>query len=570
MTKAKYSVNGEPQTYKYAYKSAYDDGIKAVTLPNGKTDTVTTDNFGRMTKHTLNTTNAIEDVITYKSSKSRPGAYYTTPFVSQMECKAGSGVYARYTYEYDANRNITSIYDYGTLKASYDYDGLNRLVREQIPNKSVTVFLYDKEGNITCKKIFDYETHWNKPTYELFESTEGQTVNYSYMQSGNKDRLLSYNGSGELTYDSYGNPKQWFKHGSDSSEIKYALGWSQVNRLTEITDTDNNQKYVYTYDYNGIRTSKQVGNTLHKYYLDGSNIIAETRTTNGVVSKLKYYYGTMGLVGFNYNGTDYYYQKNVQGDIVRIYNNSGTLYGEYRYDAWGKCTVVTDKNGIASINPFRYRGYYLDNETGLCYLNSRYYDPTLGRFLSPDRLDYLDPETLGGLNLYAYCNNNPVMYVDPSGTIAIATIVMIIFATVLTIVGGVIGGIVASNNGADGWGIAAAVLLGMSMGFAAAGLIFAVGGAVLSVIYGTSYLILGLKATQIFAIGALMYNFTAMVVAPIYGITMIAIDFKNDPYKPDEPGETPRHPADKHRKSKLFVSKEERDYYDIGRRRIMA
>lgn len=67
-----------------------------------------------------------------------------------------------------------------------------------------------------------------------------------------------------------------------------------------------------------------------------------------------------------------------------------------------------------------------------------------------------------------------------------------------------------------------------------------------------------------------MYNFTAMVVAPIYGITMIAIDFKNDPYKPDEPGETPRHPADKHRKSKLFVSKEERDYYDIGRRRIMA
>ena len=183
-----------------------------------------------------------------------------------------------------------------------------------------------------------------------------------------------------------------------------------------------------------------MGNTLHNYYLDGSNIIAETRTTGGVVSKLKYYYGTMGLVGFNYNGTDYYYQKNIQGDIVRIYNNSGTLYGEYRYDAWGKCTIITDLSGIATINPFRYRGYYIDNETGLCYLNSRYYDPTVGRFLSPDSLEYLGPEDLGGLNLYNYCNNNPVMYTDPSGN-SFALISFLIGLGIAAAIGATVGAV---------------------------------------------------------------------------------------------------------------------------------
>ena len=211
-----------------------------------------------------------------------------------------------------------------------------------------------------------------------------------------------------------------------------------------------------------------MGNTLHNYYLDGSNIIAETRTTGGVVSKLKYYYGTMGLVGFNYNGTDYYYQKNIQGDIVRIYNNSGTLYGEYRYDAWGKCTIITDLSGIATINPFRYRGYYLDNETGLCYLNSRYYDPAVGRFLSPDSLEYLEPEDLGGLNLYSYCNNNPVNYYDPEGHIAMWLILALAGAIAGAIVGGFYGGLTAAANGQNvGFGILIGAFSGLIMGFAA-------------------------------------------------------------------------------------------------------
>ena len=91
------------------------------------------------------------------------------------------------------------------------------------------------------------------------------------------------------------------------------------------------------------------------------------------------------------------------------------LVGQYAYDTWGNCAILQDTNGIATLNPFRYRGYYYDTETELYYLKSRYYDPETGRFISPDDISYLDPETIGGLNLYAYCLNNPIMYVDPTG-----------------------------------------------------------------------------------------------------------------------------------------------------------
>ena len=124
-----------------------------------------------------------------------------------------------------------------------------------------------------------------------------------------------------------------------------------------------------------------------------------------------------------YNGAKYWYDKNLQGDIVGIRNSAGTLVAQYVYDAWGKILRITDKDGndvsgnpdhIANINPFRYRGYYYDVETGWYYLNTRYYDPNVGRFLSPDVILGANGG-LQGYNLFAYCNNNPVMFADPSG-----------------------------------------------------------------------------------------------------------------------------------------------------------
>ncbi len=121
---------------------------------------------------------------------------------------------------------------------------------------------------------------------------------------------------------------------------------------------------------------------------------------------------------YQYNGADYYYRKNLFGDVLAIYDSDGTVVAEYLYDAWGKnLPLVGDEtNEIKKVNPIRYRSYYYDTETGFYYLESRYYDPEIGRFLNADTLGYLgEGEELNKYNLFVYCGNNPVMYSDPTG-----------------------------------------------------------------------------------------------------------------------------------------------------------
>ncbi len=203
------------------------------------------------------------------------------------------------------------------------------------------------------------------------------------------------------------------------------LEWKESS-LVGITDETANKKYEYTYNADGLRTGKTVDGVKHEYYLSCSKILAETRESGGTKKLIKYYYDDTGVVGFNLDGTDYYFVKSMQGDVEKIYSASGELKAEYSYDSWGKCTIKQSVSGIAEANAFRYRGYYFDGESGLYYLNSRYYDPIIGRFISPDSLDYLDPSAVGGLNLYAYCGNNPIMYVDPEGKFLISSIVLTI------------------------------------------------------------------------------------------------------------------------------------------------
>ena len=156
------------------------------------------------------------------------------------------------------------------------------------------------------------------------------------------------------------------------------------------------------------------------YTVDGSKILSEQRTdeeTGNVIRTIYYVCDANGQpVGMKYNGVQYWYRKNMQGDVVRILNASGAEVVSYAYDAWGKVLSVSGSlsSTVGAANPFRYRGYYYDTETGWYYLNSRYYDPNVGRFLSPDTILGANGGLLG-YNLYAYCNNNPVMFSDPSG-----------------------------------------------------------------------------------------------------------------------------------------------------------
>ena len=114
--------------------------------------------------------------------------------------------------------------------------------------------------------------------------------------------------------------------------------------------------------------------------------------------------------------TAYYFLKNLQGDIIAIVNENRETVARYRYDAWGVCTIISDTSNcnIATINPFRYRGYYYDTETGFYYLQSRYYDPVVGRFLNRDAVIGANGSIVG-YNSFAYCDNNPVIKYDPTG-----------------------------------------------------------------------------------------------------------------------------------------------------------
>ena len=139
-------------------------------------------------------------------------------------------------------------------------------------------------------------------------------------------------------------------------------------------------------------------------------------------NEMRFIYDANGICGIDHNSSQYFFRKNAQGDITHIYSIDGSLVAMYVYDAWGNHRVLNPDGtdnlvpySIGHLNPFRYRGYYFDTVTGLYYLQTRYYDPETGRFISQDDFSYLAPETINGLNLYAYCSNNPILYKDGLG-----------------------------------------------------------------------------------------------------------------------------------------------------------
>ena len=188
----------------------------------------------------------------------------------------------------------------------------------------------------------------------------------------------------------------------------------------------------FTYNDSGIRTSKTVNGVTTTYYLDGSRIVGEE--TNGNITV--YFYDSLGLpIGFGYNASTYgldvfevyWYEKNLQGDIVAIYNHVGTKLLTYTYDAWGACYTTNASSSVPTVvtnNPFRYRGYYYDNDLSLYYLNARYYDGNTGRFISAEPNVYNGGFDRGsGLlscNVYVYCANNPITNIDYTGEWAIS------------------------------------------------------------------------------------------------------------------------------------------------------
>ena len=309
-------------------------------------------------------------------------------------------------YTYDGRGNIleicTKALDTGkvTDHMLYTYNGMNQVIREEDAVRGTTyTYTYDLGGNLLENK-----------KYYLVNGVEELrgTDTYTY-SSGWKDQLTSFNGKA-ITYDAMGNPLSY---------MGMNLTWEKGRQLKTLKKSGTLSQYVY--DNDGRRIQKTVGDKVIRFYLDGDKIIAQKEEGG---ERMDFLYDEKGTpFAFEYQGKMYFYQTNLQGDIIGIVDSKGSQVVVYRYDAWGEVLVSSDASGfgLAKINPLRYRGYYYDQETGLYYLQTRYYDPKVRRFLNADDASVLtkDPEQLTEKNLYAYCDDNPVMYRDDAGMFVI-------------------------------------------------------------------------------------------------------------------------------------------------------
>lgn len=204
---------------------------------------------------------------------------------------------------------------------------------------------------------------------------------------------------------------------------------------------------TYTYDSTGMRIKKTAGGVTTTYHVMNGVCYGETRSDG---KNLQYVFDENGrVIGFRVQESGgsnrYYFVFNAQGDVVQLLHASGNVVANYTYDTWGRCTVTSGTGGtlsatdIGNINPFRYRGYYYDTETGLYYLQSRYYDPVVGRFVNADS-SLGGNQSVVGNNLFTYCSNNPVNYCDPDGRFVITgtvalLVIDIFFVSAIAVVG---------------------------------------------------------------------------------------------------------------------------------------
>ena len=299
-------------------------------------------------------------------------------------------------YDYDANGNIIRVYENDIQRVRYYYDGLNRLVREDnnYIDKTIT-YCYDKCGDILSKSEYALTS----------AETLGEPVNtvtYSYTDANFKNAVTQY-GDDVIVYDASGNP---------TSYRGYTMTWAKGRQLASLSG--NGKSMSFKYDNAGIRTSKTVSGVETKYTYLGGTLVSQ-KTGDEVIN---FAYSAGGApYGFSYNGQSYFYLLNLQGDVIGIYDGSGNVVVRYTYDSWGKVISVTGSlaDTVGVKNPLRYRGYYYDVETKLYYLQSRYYDPETCRFINADSLLVAGDDYIQGVNMFAYCQNNPVMYSDPSG-----------------------------------------------------------------------------------------------------------------------------------------------------------
>ena len=355
-------------------------------------DTFTTTNVkvNNTTAFTVaKTENTTSDVVSYGS-----GLTFTDNYSSsdKHQISSSSDGTNTVTYQYYPDGQLKDV-AYDGYTAHYEYS-------KKLDSENNETTINDNRGNLKQKTV------------------NGETTNYTYYEN-NPDRLKTVNGV-NLTYDSIGNVLTY----GDKSYT-----WSSGRNLASITNTTNTFTYNYAYNKYGYRTSK----TVSKVVTENNEQVTRTVTTDYNIAEdgtiISQFDGTNALyfeyaedgtpLGFVLNDTQYLYVTNNSADVMAIADSTGNILANYSYDEWGKVTVNATGNNltIANLNPIRYRGYYYDSETDYYYLQSRYYDPTICRFINADLPEYAKEqkdETVG-VNIFVYCCNDAVNNADIDG-----------------------------------------------------------------------------------------------------------------------------------------------------------
>ena len=413
--------------------------------------------------------------------------------VTKLVTKSGNSDISSYEYSYylDGSDACKVRNENGIIETtSYDYDGLKRLTRESISNgKTADTYSYEYDdygnrskmvanGSEEYETVYDYTVNGKytallQKETKTVEETSNATISDGLAISPT-DLITSTAADAKTeetaySYDANGN--QITKTAESKTETNTYDG---LNQLIGFTDGETTASYKYNAD--GLRTSKTVDGKTINHIWDGNKQIVVDMDDSDWYSAEVYVRGTNLLAKFSKQSgnvkTNYqYYTQNAHGDVVNLTDAQGAITKSYKYDAFGVEQNIDD----ADSNVFRYCGEYYDSESGTIYLRARYYDPTIGRFISRDSVTGENTDPLS-LNLYTYCHNNPIIGTDPSGHIPRWLKNTLKVAAGVAVIGGL--AVATAVTGGAAAVVAGAALSGAIAGGASGAVIGTIGGAI--------------------------------------------------------------------------------------------
>ena len=295
--------------------------------------------------------------------------------------------------------DLTGVTDAKGSSFKYEYDNHHNVTKGTSAEKRVLYYQYDDKGNVV-----------KSAAVSAGDETAGTWLTRTMTEDQNHVRTVKDARGCQVTYD-------WDTGEDLLDSVKDARNilWTQGRKLSAISNGSNGKSIRYYYDHTGARVKKTVNGVTTEYRMAGSLLISER--TDGTT--LWYQYDSAAnLVALMIGTERYNYIRNAQNDIIGLIDSTGKRVVSYKYDSWGKVVSITGTLAatVGQKNPFRYRGYYFDAESGMYYLQSRYYDPEIRRFISADNIIVTGTSVeYQNVNLYEYCSDNPINFQDPSG-----------------------------------------------------------------------------------------------------------------------------------------------------------